>query len=301
MTTLSILLPTYNDDCTALVKALARQAGHIDGLQWELIVADDVSTDRRVVEANRSIARLPHCHYLPKPTNDGRAAIRNFLVSHAKGQWLLLIDADLTIVDSQLLRHYAEAIGSADIVCGGYRVTPGPNGNLRYRYEWKTRRLQQAGYRSRHPWANFKVSNTLFRREVLLSHPFDEHFQKYGYEDVLLGRQLEKAGCSIRHIDAPVGFSRFEPNGSFLGKTLEAMDTLCEFRSELAGLSPLLRLADRLSGTWIGSLMRRRFSRRESQWRRNLLSDNPSLLLFRLYKLGYLLTRLPSSAPEARP
>lgn len=300
MTTLSILLPTYNDDCTALVKALIQQADSIEGLAWELIVADDVSTDRRVIEANRSIALLPHCRYLPKPTNDGRAAIRNFLVDHARGQWLLLIDADLTVVDRQLVRHFVEAMDSADIICGGYRVLPGPRGNLRHRYEWKTRQLQTAGYRSRHPWANFKVSNTLFRREVLQSHRFDERFQKYGYEDVLLGKSLQAAGYTIRHIDAPVGFNRFESNDSFVSKTLEAMDTLCQFHDELVDLAPILRLADRLSGTASGRLLQWLYRHNESRWRRNLRSTHPSLLVFRLYKLGYLLTRLQLSRRGAR-
>ena len=298
MTTLSILLPTYNDDCTALVKALIQQADSISGLAWELIVADDVSTDRRVIEANRSIALLPHCRYLPKPTNDGRAAIRNFLVDHARGQWLLFIDADLTVVDRQLVRHFVEAMDSADIICGGYRVLPGPRGNLRHRYEWKTRQLQTAGYRSRHPWANFKVSNTLFRREVLQSHRFDERFQKYGYEDVLLGKSLQAAGYTIRHIDAPVGFNRFESNDSFVSKTLEAMDTLCQFHDELVDLAPILRLADRLSGTASGRLLQWLYRHNKSRWRRNLCSANPSLLVFKLYKMGYLLTRLP--APPLR-
>lgn len=298
MTTLSILLPTYNDDCTALVKALIQQADSISGLAWELIVADDVSTDRRVIEANRSIARLPHCQYLPKPTNDGRAAIRNFLVDHARGQWLLFIDADLTVVDGQLVRHFVEAMGSADIICGGYRVLPGPQDNLRHRYEWKTRQLQTAGFRSRHPWANFKVSNTLFRRKVLQSHRFDERFQKYGYEDVLLGKSLQAAGYTIRHIDAPVGFNRFESNDSFVSKTLEAMDTLCAFHDELIDLAPILRLADRLSGTAAGRLLQWLYRHNKSQWLRNLRSAHPSLLVFRLYKLGYLLTRLP--APPLR-
>lgn len=300
MTQLSILLPTYNDDCVSLVKGLVRQAKMIAGLEWELIVADDVSTDESVIKANKSIALLPHCRYVAKPTNDGRAAIRNFLVEQSSGEWLLLIDADMTIVDEQLLWHYKQNFGSADIICGGYRVLKGPHGNLRYKYECKSRHMQTANYRSLHPWENFKVSNTLFRREVLLQHPFDQRFQKYGYEDVLLGQSLQLAGYSICHIDAPVGFSRFESNDSFIEKSTEAMDTLIAFRNELYKLSPILRLANRLKKNAAGKILMWLYRHCRNNWRRNLLSTHPSLTLFRLYKIGYLLTQLSPSQHEAQ-
>ena len=38
---LSILIPTYNDDCYDLVEQLARQAAAIDELEYEILVADD--------------------------------------------------------------------------------------------------------------------------------------------------------------------------------------------------------------------------------------------------------------------
>ena len=52
---LSILIPTFNDECHALVSALALQAQAVEGLQWEILVADDGSTDAHVVAANKEI------------------------------------------------------------------------------------------------------------------------------------------------------------------------------------------------------------------------------------------------------
>ena len=300
MIRLSILIPTYNDRCLTLVSELARQAEAIDGLQWEIVVADDVSTDQDVVKENRTINHIVHCHYIFKSVNNGRAAIRNFLVSRACGDWLLLIDGDLIVADRQLLRHYVDIIGKADIVCGGYRVMTGPKGNLRYTYEWHARKLQRADYRSRHPWENFKVSNTLFRREVLEQHPFDQRFQKYGYEDVLLGTTLREAGYTIRHIDAPVGFLRYESNRSFVSKSVEALDTLVDFHDELYAVAPMLRLADRLRQTLLARLLRKLYQTCKLNWLNNLVSDKPSLLVFRLYKIGYLLNRLSHASTSAK-
>lgn len=44
---LSILIPTYNDDCYELVQALALQAKALNLADWEIIVADDGSTTVR--------------------------------------------------------------------------------------------------------------------------------------------------------------------------------------------------------------------------------------------------------------
>jgi glycosyltransferase involved in cell wall biosynthesis len=75
---------------------------------------------------NRSINALPHCRYVFKEVNEGRAAIRNFLAQQAQGEWLLLLDADLTMIDDHFLEKYIEAMKQADVVCGGYKVMEAP-------------------------------------------------------------------------------------------------------------------------------------------------------------------------------
>lgn len=45
---LSILIPTFNDICVDLVQALARQCESIQRLKYEIIVADDGSTNEDV-------------------------------------------------------------------------------------------------------------------------------------------------------------------------------------------------------------------------------------------------------------
>ena len=95
---LSILIPTYNTKCAGLVKALHRQAMQIEGLKFEILVADDGSTNQKTTtENNREISMLPHCSYLIRPTNSGRAAIRNYLAQSASSEWLLFIDCDVEI------------------------------------------------------------------------------------------------------------------------------------------------------------------------------------------------------------
>ena len=53
---LSILIPTFNDVCNDVVKELQRQASQIEGLSYEIVVADDGSTDTEAMAANEAIA-----------------------------------------------------------------------------------------------------------------------------------------------------------------------------------------------------------------------------------------------------
>ena len=295
---LSILIPTFNDDCTTLVENLVHQASSLNAIDWEIIVGDDVSTNQAVVAANRSINALPHCRYVFKEVNEGRAAIRNFLAQQAQGEWLLLLDADLTMIDDHFLEKYIEAMKQADVVCGGYKVMEGPEGNLRYAYEKAAACQQRLSSRNANPYHDFKVSNCMIRTEVFAAHPLDTRFRAYGYEDVFLGKQLEHHGIKVLHIDAPLGFSQFETNAQFMAKTEEGLRTLCRFREELQGYSTLLYHVEKLRRLRLTSLVLFVFRQWRKRWRSNLQSAQPSLLRFKLYKLGYYLQLI---ADEAHP
>ena len=62
--TLSILIPTYNNVCFELVRSLQAQASLLSvsssDFKYEIIVADDGSTDKATREGNRLINTLPH-------------------------------------------------------------------------------------------------------------------------------------------------------------------------------------------------------------------------------------------------
>ncbi len=87
--TLSILIPTYNNVCIELVRSLQAQASLLSSpsesssessdFKYEILVADDGSTDKATIEGNRIINTLPHCRYMEREKNVGRAVIRNFL------------------------------------------------------------------------------------------------------------------------------------------------------------------------------------------------------------------------------
>lgn len=302
---LSILLPSYNNVCVSLVQVLQRQADALRGkldkpFSYEIIVADDCSTDAACIDANRVIGDMLHCRYLRMEQNVGRAQIRNVLISESRGDYVLLIDSDLFLCDDNYLYKYATS--TADVVYGGTRIggeglamvdneanTENLKGNLRYIYEKKAEPSHRAAFRQLRPNQEISVCNLYARRDIMEAHPFDSRFKAYGYEDVLFGKRLAESGIEVTHIDNPVLINEFEPNSVFVKKTEEAILTLCRFEQDLEGYSNLKTKVTSLGRYIPLSLFRLWHRIMKNKEKRNLTGSKPSLLLFKLYKLGFFL------------
>lgn len=302
---LSILLPSYNNVCVSLVQVLQRQADALRGkldkpFRYEIIVADDGSTDAACIDANRVIGDMLHCRYLRMEQNVGRAQIRNVLISESRGDYVLLIDSDLFLCDDNYLYKYATS--TADVVYGGTRIggeglamvdneanTENLKGNLRYIYEKKAEPSHRAAFRQLRPNQEISVCNLYARRDIMEAHPFDSRFKAYGYEDVLFGKRLAESGIEVTHIDNPVLINEFEPNSVFVKKTEEAILTLCRFEQDLEGYSNLKTKVSTLGRYIPLSLFRLWHRIMKNKEKRNLTGSKPSLLLFKLYKLGFFL------------
>ena len=278
MRELSILIPTFNDPCSTLVGNLQQQAEEL-GISYEILVADDGSTQHNVLEENRSINALPHCQLIERRVNAGRAAIRNFLAQQARYAWLLFIDSDMVVCRNDYLRKYASC-EETPIVDGGVVIGTCIPGNLRSMYEKAAESEHTYEERQQSPYRDFHTANFMIQRALMIEHPFDERFRNYGYEDVLFGKAMEQAGVPILHIEI------FEENEHFVSKTEEGLRTLYQFRHELKGYSRLLDRAQTLPRTpirWWHQL----FGAME---RRHLTGRHPSLWVFKIYKIGYFLS-----------
>lgn len=302
---LSILLPSYNNVCVSLVQVLQRQADALRGkldkpFRYEIIVADDGSTDAACIDANRVIGDMLHCRYLRMEQNVGRAQIRNVLISESRGDYVLLIDSDLFLCDDNYLYKYATS--TADVVYGGTRIggegfamvdneanTENLKGNLRYIYEKKAEPSHRAAFRQLRPNQEISVCNLYARRDIMEAHPFDSRFKAYGYEDVLFGKRLAESGIEVTHIDNAVLINEFESNSVFVKKTEEAILTLCRFEQDLEGYSNLKTKVSTLGRYIPLSLFRLWHRIMKNKEKRNLTGSKPSLLLFKLYKLGFFL------------
>ena len=120
--------------------------------------------------------------------------------------------------------------------------------------------------------------------------PFNENFTHYGYEDVMLGKDICAHGHKIVHINNPVLLCDYEGNYHFVEKTEEACRTLYLFRKELQGYSKLIsiqRLVGRVPFAY--SMIRASYPWMSLHIKAQLTGKSPSVFLYNIYKLLYFI------------
>ena len=287
---LSILIPTYNYDCSLLVAALHKQAVE-SGQPFEIVVADDGSTSATVAEALKAIPKLAGCRLVTLQENQGRARVRNLLVATSTGDYLLFVDSDAQVYDPKFLERYLALAQRRCVLCGGIvhsDTLPSPDVSLRYRYEKQCEKRFTAECRNRHPYAQLRSFNLFMPRTIAERFPFNERITGYGYEDTLMGRDMARAHVQVLHIDNPLLNTDLETNPRFLAKTEEALHTLAMLNREMEGYSSLLHLHQRLCRMGMSGCMRLAYRLWGTLLRRHLTGHHPSVTLFQCYKLLYL-------------
>lgn len=303
---ISILIPTYNYTCLTLVKTLQQQgeqlcqSEHMTNFRYEILVADDCSTQQNTIKNNLEINRIENCTYTLLPQNIGRAAIRNWLANQATYDYLLFIDSDAQVCSTHFLADYWNAVKPISsnthrpetpaVVCGGLRnvsFCPGKKYALRFTYEADADKRRSASQRSKNPYAQFSTFNFLIARNIFCSIGFNEQCKHYGYEDVYFGMELKKKQISIRHIDNPLIHLGIDTNLEFLNKTETALKTLHSLDDEIKEHVLIAHTAEQLRKIHLLVFCNRLFPVFRPLLRRNLLGPHPSLFLFKLYKLGF--------------
>ena len=285
-------------------------------LGFEIIFADDGSADATARQRNAIIAQLPYCQYIERPKNVGRSAIRNFLAHTAHYSHLIFLDGDVAIKRGNFVQTYLAHRNDADVIIGtlhfsrmqvacdtaediiGHtkrakeetKKTTEPvlyDDNLKYRYEQQFLAKHPVKKRMQQPYASFRTTNFMVRRDLLLAYPFDETFHEYGYEDTLFGKQLKEHGATLIHLDNAATIADYEDNATFVAKTEESLRTLAAHAHQLQGYSTLLHTANKLECLHLQPLIAFVFKLFKGLLHKNLCSNSPSVFLFNVYKLGY--------------
>ena len=285
-------------------------------LGFEIIFADDGSADATARQRNAIIAQLPYCQYIERPKNVGRSAIRNFLAHTAHYSHLIFLDGDVAIKCGNFVQTYLAHRNDADVIIGtlhfsrmqvacdtaediiGHtkrakeetKKTTEPvlyDDNLKYRYEQQFLAKHPVKKRMQQPYASFRTTNFMVRRDLLLAYPFDETFHEYGYEDTLFGKQLKEHGATLIHLDNAATIADYEDNATFVAKTEESLRTLAAHAHQLQGYSTLLHTANKLECLHLQPLIAFVFELFKGLLHKNLCSNSPSVFLFNVYKLGY--------------
>ena len=263
------------------------QADAIPGLHYEVLVADDASTQSEVKAANRNIRQWDGCQLVELESNIGRARIRNFLAQQAQYPYLLFLDSDVQLVHPNYIQQYLQH-DCYPVVYGGVCIQPNEElarHNLRYRYELECEPRFSVEQRRVSPYQGFRTSNFLVKRDLLLAHPFDERIRHYGYEDVLFGRRLLSAGIPVTHVENPVAVDDFEPNDVFLRKTDEGLRTLQSMSAEMSEYTHILVWVEKLRKLHLSGIVLFLYRIAQGAIKRNLLGQSPNVKLYNIYRL----------------
>jgi len=132
MESLSVVIPVYNEEkfiATTIERVLASDTL---GLEIEIVVVDDGSTDKTESIVKSMAEKNSHIHFYSQPKNMGKGAALRRGFAEAKGDIILIQDADLEYDPEDfpmLLKPIIE--NKADVVFGS-RFMGGPHRVLYY-------------------------------------------------------------------------------------------------------------------------------------------------------------------------
>lgn len=284
---LSILIPSYNADCTTLINTLYKQAT-AQNVPFEILLGDDAS-DEKFRKANERLDQQGVCKYLRLDKNIGPAKMRNYLVKQAQYTYLLFIDTDTVPVNDDFIALYLKNAAKHSAVCGGftYQGLPIPKDSiLRYKYGVAVEETT-AAQRRKHPYHSFISMNFLIDKACFRQINFDESFH-LGYEDTLFGMHMHHAGISINHIDNPVYHRVEETSERFLVKIERAVNNLRGHEEEMRPFVRLLQWHSHIKRMRMQRVVSIVFRQTKGLIKTQLKSKYPNLYLFAFYKLGYL-------------
>ncbi|MGH7766315.1 MAG: glycosyltransferase family 2 protein [Candidatus Binatia bacterium] len=188
---ISIIVPVYNNpqdlhDCLSAILSTS-------GPDSEIIVVDDASTDN-----TSSVAARMGVTVLRLTENSGPAAARNYGASHARGEILFFVDADVVVAPETIERVVKVMENDPDLaaVFGSYDAQPRAPGvisqyrNLLHHFVHQNGNSEASTF-----WAGCgAIRRTVFEKIG----GFDQkQFRRPSIEDIELGYRMRQAGYRI--------------------------------------------------------------------------------------------------------
>ncbi|HEX8617910.1 MAG TPA: glycosyltransferase [Thermoanaerobaculia bacterium] len=196
---LSVVIPCYNERAT--VAELLRRVREVP-VEKEIIVIDDVSTDGSRDVVARLATEWPEIRHLQQPVNMGKGAAIRRGITEARGEIVLIQDADLEYDPDDYPKLLQPIIdGHADVVFGS-------------RFEGYPRRVMLFWHRMGNTFLTFLSNMTtnldltdmetcykVFRREVIQSIPLRS--DRFGIEPEITAK-VAKRGYRI--FEVPIAY-----------------------------------------------------------------------------------------------
>lgn len=194
--TISVIIPLYNKE--QVVNNTIQSVLNQSFTNFELIVVNDGSTDNSV-EVVKSIKdeRIT----IVNQENGGPGKARNTGVAHSHGEWILFVDADDELLPDALFNYYltiSEIKDTSFVACPFYFNNSQGN---KLRYPYKSGWLKNP-FKAFFMGTFFTCTGSFIcKKELLVSHPFNESIRRY--EDIDVWFQIYRE-AKIHLIDKPV-------------------------------------------------------------------------------------------------
>lgn len=165
---LTVLLPTFNEEkAIAFVLEEIVAAVTPTGLRYEILIVDDASTDGTIELAEEFARNCQKCpvRIVRRPLRGGAGAARKVGIRHARGELIVMLDADGTYPAESipgLLRHFP----AYDQVNGARTSEQGTLPWLRRPAKWFIRKL--ACYLTGHAIPDLNTGLKAFKRDAML-------------------------------------------------------------------------------------------------------------------------------------
>jgi glycosyltransferase involved in cell wall biosynthesis len=228
----SIVLTFYNN--VDYVDSALAQVSAIEGVEYELLVTDDGSTDGTREKLEQRAVLKPQIRLLASPRNLGIAAIRNWAVREASGRFIWFLDCDdrwepdalatlLSLIEThsaQIGMVQAARVLKASQVEGKILEGAAPG---RYEGAQLLELMLRGGIRG-YLW------NKLIERSLLLDHPFPD---RRAQEDFAVIAEIVTAG-SVVAVSDRVLYRHVERAGSLTNSRIEDFRDLQETFANVA-------------------------------------------------------------------
>ena len=294
---ISVLIPIFNTDVRELVNALSNQLVKTKQ-QFEICLLDDGSLKEYQI-INRELNNSAYCNYKEYDTNKGRLHTRKELASTAQYPWLLFIDADCVINNSQYISNYLDHFKEGtDVIIGGTAYSKVKPSDCVYHLHWLYGSKRIATYTStskkkENPYQGFLFNNVLIKKDLFLSLSFPKQLQGYGHEDTWVGMQFEMKNIKLIKTNNPVLHPQLDEAAAFLQKNIYALNNLKQLlsispESQIAAHVKIYRYYKLLRKYKITKLFNFFIQLLENKLKKNLSGCTPSLILFDLFRLYHL-------------
>jgi glycosyltransferase involved in cell wall biosynthesis len=288
---LSVCIPVYNYDVRPTALKLLRQF-ETNNITGEVVILNDGS-DAHTKQQLEELSSQEGINVFHQ-ANKGRSATRNKLAQLAQYNDLIFIDSDCDVPDNFIATYSRYPCEKYPVVTGGlaYPSKPAERGK---QLRWKvgvSRECQDALKRTKKLKQGFLSSNFKISKSLFNDIQFNTVLTEYGHEDTLFGIDLRKHHITITHINNPVIHLGIDHADVFLEKNHQSISNLILLSKtkDFNYISSEIKLLKKYNSLTpvTKKVIVVLFNKSQKLIKYNLLSTCPSLLLFDMYKLGYL-------------